>query len=247
MPRHARKNYETSFFHIIVQGINREYIFNEVEDIEKYLKIIENNLSKSEIRIISYCIMNNHAHFLIYAEDIAEMSKFMLKTNTSFAKYYNKKRNRVGYVFRDRYISEPIMNERYLISCINYIHKNPVKANMVKKCSDYKYSSYNNFLKDKTIKSISKIININLDTKLFIGAKIEEDFLDVDIDRNELILEYINKFRKDNGIKLVQIYEDRRILKKLIEYLKFTGLIKYTEIMRIMDIPKGVMEHLKSR
>lgn len=247
MPRHARKNYETSFFHVIVQGINKEYIFNEEENIEKYLQIIDNNLNEGEIEIISYCIMNNHAHFLIYTKSIEELSKFMLKTNTSFARYYNKKISRVGYVFRDRYISEPIMNERYLISCINYIHKNPVKANMVKNCAEYKYSSYNKFLMAEGIKRTSKLINVNLDTKLFIEPKAEENFIDVDIDRSELILNYINKFLKDNKVKLVQVCEDRKVLKKLIEYLKFTSSIKYTEIMTIMDIPKGVMEHLKSR
>ena len=44
---------------------------------------------------------------------------------------FNKKENRVGIVFRNRYVSEPIYNERYLAKCINYIHMNPVKAGMV--------------------------------------------------------------------------------------------------------------------
>ena len=50
---------------------------------------------------------------------------------------------RKGYVFRDRYVSEPIDSKKYLINCIKYIHMNPVKAKIVKYCREYKFSSYN--------------------------------------------------------------------------------------------------------
>ncbi len=245
MPRHARKEYETLFFHIIVQGIDKEYIFNREEDIMKYLNIIGKKLKESEIKIISYCIMNNHAHFLIYAESIKELSAFMSKINTSYAKYYNKEKDRVGYVFRDRYKSEPIMSEAYLIKCINYIHNNPVKANIVKKCADYKYSSYSKFLRIETIKKISKIANIDLDIRIFKEPKVEEEFLDIDIDRKEIILKYINEFQKNKGIQLFEVYTDREILKELIHFLKGKYLIKYTEMMDIMGISKGTMQSLK--
>ena len=54
----------------------------------------------------------------------------------------NKKRKRVGYVYRDRFKTQVINNEKHLYNCILYIHNNPVKANMCKKTSEYKFSSY---------------------------------------------------------------------------------------------------------
>ena len=70
----------------------------------------------------------------------------MKTLNEDYARYYNYVKNRVGYVYRDRYLSEPITNRNYLLNCISYIHNNPVKAGIVKKCEEYKYSSYNDYI-----------------------------------------------------------------------------------------------------
>lgn len=220
LPRQARKYYSTPFFHVIVQGINKEYIFCEERYINRYLNLLERNIASTQIYVLAHCIMNNHAHLLVRSENMLEMSKFMQKTNTMFANYYNKVVNRVGYVFRDRYISEPIMNEKYLINCINYIHNNPVKAGMVKECSEYKYSSYRKFLDESEILNISNKININLDKSLFIEPKIEDYFMDIDIDKDERITNYINKFVNENNIRIQEIFENRRVLKRLISLLK---------------------------
>lgn len=57
---------------------------------------------------MAYCIMNNHVHLLVYSEEVQKLSKMMQKINTAYAKYYNECNERVGYVFRDRYLSQPI-------------------------------------------------------------------------------------------------------------------------------------------
>ena len=151
MPRMARKIIETPYCHIIVQGINKEYIFKEINLKKAYIKIIKRNLIDEKIKIISYCVIDNHAHFLIYTENINYLTKFMQKTNTSYAKLYNKIYNRVGYVFRDRYFSQMILNETQLYNCISYIHYNPVMANLVAKLEDYGYSSYREYIGNKKI------------------------------------------------------------------------------------------------
>ncbi len=68
MPRIAIKDYNTSFFHVMVQGIRKEYIFDSKEDIEKYLNLLLKYLDKFEIKIIANCVMNNLAHVLVYVE-----------------------------------------------------------------------------------------------------------------------------------------------------------------------------------
>jgi len=145
MPRMPRNFLETSFFHIIVQGINKEYIFQKEEYMQKYLFLIEKYSVLHKIKFIAYCIMNNHAHFLIYTENINDMSRMMLKVNSIYAKYYNELEDRVGYLFRDRYVSQPIMNEQHLFRCLAYIHNNPVKAAIVDNIYQYKYSSYKDY------------------------------------------------------------------------------------------------------
>ena len=103
MPRIRKENITTPFFHIMVQGNNKEYIFNFEEDINKYLKIMETTKEKINIMILAYCVMNNHAHILLFEEDTKNLTQYMHRVNLLYAKYDNKKYNRVGYVFRDRY------------------------------------------------------------------------------------------------------------------------------------------------
>lgn len=113
MLRIGRNNFNTSFFHVIVQGINKEYIFYKEEHIEQYIELLFDNLKKYDVKIAAYCVMNNHAHMLLYTESIEDMFGYMKSVNTSYAKYYNRNENRVGFVFRNRYRSEPIFVELY--------------------------------------------------------------------------------------------------------------------------------------
>ncbi len=149
-----------------------------------------------------------------------------------------------GYVFRDRYKSEPILDKRQLIQCIKYIHQNPVKANMVKQIDEYPYSSYYFYQNRKinqtgifTEEEIQFICNKNKPT--------QEEFLDIDINIENKINNGILEFTKKENIKLFEIFEKDVILKELIKYLKNTKSIKYTNIMKKLDITKGVMERLK--
>lgn len=246
MARCPRNFYETSFFHVIVQGLNKEYIFEKKNYMSKYLQLLTKYKEEFKIEIISYCIMNNHAHILLYTENINEMSNFMHRVNTEYAKYYNYiLGERTGYVFRDRYKSEPIKNERYLINCINYIHLNPVKANIVKNKEDYQYSSYREYLDKSKIKLLSKILNVDFDIKLFINNKDECIFYDVDNSMEEIIDFKIKEFLKMSNMNKDEILKDRILLKILIKYLKNICKIKYTDIMKSLKITKGQMNRLK--
>ena len=151
MPRNARENIETNYIHLIVQGINREYIFEKEEYKEEFIKIIGEKTKETEIEILAYCIMDNHAHLLIYYEELEKLSKIMQKINTTYAIRYNKANNRKGYVFRDRFYTQPILNEIQLYNCLVYIHQNPVKAGKCLRMQDYVYSSYNDYTKGKRL------------------------------------------------------------------------------------------------
>ena len=146
MARIRKENITTSFFHIMVQGINKEYIFNSNENINKYMKIMKETKEKTDIMILAYCIMSNHAHILIHEQNIENITKYMHRVNLLYAKYYNKKNNRVGYVFRDRYKTQPIYSEKHLFTSVRYIHNNPVKANICEKANEYKYSCCYNYI-----------------------------------------------------------------------------------------------------
>ena len=74
MPRRSRKESNTSFFHVIVQGVNKEYIFQKNMEKKKYLNLIIENCRKYNLKILAYCIMGNHTHLLII---LKRLKKFL--------------------------------------------------------------------------------------------------------------------------------------------------------------------------
>lgn len=222
MPRTARKDSKSNFYHIMVQGINKEYIFNTKEDIESYQKIVKDKLENSSIIILGYCIMNNHAHFLIYSEKEENLSKYMQRLNTSYSRLYNNKNKRVGYVFRDRFRSQDILSKKQLYNCLVYIHNNPVKAGMVKTMSAYKYSSYNEFLREKYIITNESIKLLFGNIKNQIGQFIlihnqclDENFID-ECENKKSLSHFIEDFEKKYNRKIEEITQDKNLLRLLI-------------------------------
>ena len=90
MPRFSRKSIDTSFLHVMTQGINKSYIFEKTEDIKFYIKIKKKKKKEYNLNIIAYCIMNNHVHILVEVDNISSLSKYMQRLNTRYGKYYNK-------------------------------------------------------------------------------------------------------------------------------------------------------------
>ncbi len=244
MPRLSRNESKTNFHHVMVQGINKEYIFKDEESIITYKKIILNKLKDSNITILAYCIMNNHAHFLIHSENSENLSKFMQKINTSYSHFYNAKNKRVGYVFRDRFRSQDILNKKQLYTCLNYIHNNPVKAKMVKNMYEYKYSSYIEFLGEKeiitpmSIKLLFDETNNYMDKFRLIHNSIPDTEFFIDI-KDKKIIDFINEFETNNNIQKHNLKNNPKLLKKFIIQAREETDVKIVELAQLIGISKS--------
>ena len=197
MPRKPRNYLETNFFHIINQGINKEYIFNNDFNKKEYLKILFEQKEKYGLDIISFAIMDNHFHLLIYAKEIKELSNYMKAVNEIYAMIYNKINDRLGPVFRDRFKSEPIYDERYLFQCILYIHRNPVKAGIASEIGEYKFASTVEYSLNKISKILNKDIKqIELQENVeFIDVKEEQTTKEINEICDKIIIDIKNKLK----------------------------------------------------
>ena len=241
----ARKINRASFFHVIVQGINKENIFLEERNKNQYLKLLNKLCEKHNIKIVAYCIMDNHAHFLLHIHKIKDLSKAMHNINCLYARYYNyMKDGRKGYVFRDRYVSEPITSKRYFINCIKYIHLNPVKAGIVKECEKYKYSSYNNYRQKNLNNELKENEFFSESDYKDIINNVYTDYIFNDIEENidYKIKQGISEFIKKEQIDLFEAFSNRNILINLIRFLKNVKRIKYIQIRKFLEMTRGEME-----
>ena len=141
MPRSARKLSEMNIYHVMLRGVNRQAIFEERRDRLKFLDIVGLCKDVSQFELFAYCLMENHVHMLIRPSDQEPLSTVFRRVGIRYASWFNRKYNRVGHLFQDRYASEPIDSERYFLSCLRYILRNPVAAGICVSPFDYEFSS----------------------------------------------------------------------------------------------------------
>ncbi|PLT31848.1 transposase [Peribacillus deserti] len=144
----ARKNrvwYPGAAYHLICRGNRRADLFLDDKDRNTYLTMLEETREKHEFFLHSYCLMSNHVHLLL--QTISEPTNLIMsKLNTRYAIYFNKRYQQDGHVFQGRYHAEMIDSIEYLVKTSRYIHLNPLRAHLVEKPEDYKWSSYRAFL-----------------------------------------------------------------------------------------------------
>ena len=82
MSRYARKKSNTGYYHIIIRGVNRQDIFFDDDDRQRFIDTIKRFQEELNIQIVAYCLMSNHVHILLYANE--ELSIFVKKMSSSY-------------------------------------------------------------------------------------------------------------------------------------------------------------------
>lgn len=236
MAREPRNCLNSNFYHIMVQGINKEYVFEEDICKKVYLKLLFQNCRKFNNKLISYCVMDNHVHIILYVVEIEKMSKCMKSVNGEFAQFYNKLKNRVGPVFRDRFKSQPIYNEKYLYSCVLYVHRNPVKAGLTERVDTYKFSSTMKY----SIEKINNIIQKNIE-EIEIELVSDKEFIEID-DYDENIESAIDKIIEEciegTNIEKININE-LNIMEKIIKRIRNETNASFDLIAKKLNISRS--------
>jgi len=240
MPRLPKSKLNTNFIHVVTQGINREFIFNTQQQRCEYKKLMKKYKDEYHIQIIAYCIMGNHVHILVYVKDIKNLTKYMHRINTIYAIFYNKRNQRVGYVFRDRYKTQGIYYQKHLINCVSYIHNNPVVANICKNPENYEFSSYNEYINNPKLINPKYFNKYIADIKDFLKIHKSKNYiryLDIE-DKKQVAILLLNSFLKDNNINKQQLIENKKLLNKIIKIL-INNQISIRLISEILGISNG--------
>ena len=129
-------------YHLVVRGNNKQVIFRESKDFQKYLYLLEEARRKFSALIYNYVLMDNHVHLLVEPKEDQSISRIMEHVGKSYAKYFNCKYDHIGHVFQGRFKSFAILDEWYFFACTRYIDLNPVKAGLVNDPKDYVWAGY---------------------------------------------------------------------------------------------------------
>ncbi len=127
------------------RGMRSESIFLDKHDYLMFIDLLIEVSEMCNVNIAAYCLMTNHYHILLQTPD-GNISRCMRHLNSVYTQKYNKRHGFDGQLFRGRYKSILVCNDSHLLQLIRYIHKNPVKAGIVKDMPDYEWSSYKGYL-----------------------------------------------------------------------------------------------------
>lgn len=140
MVRRARTKGASGIYHVMYRGVNRQEIFYDDEDRRKFLEILKKYKEKVALQVFGWCLMDNHVHLLLQVGE-EELGATMKRIGVSYALYFNWKYQTAGHLFQNRFHSENVESDEYFRTVIRYIHQNPMKAGMVERGIEWRWSS----------------------------------------------------------------------------------------------------------
>lgn len=252
MPRNVREKSNTGIYHIMLKGINGQVIFEDDEDYERFLQTIMEYRDKCGFTVYAFCIMSNHIHLLL-KEGEEELGIIFRRIGASYVYWYNWKYKRNGPLFQDRFKSEAVEDDTYLLNVIRYIHQNPVKAGIEKEILKYKWSSYKEYLNSAKIchtKVPLGLFSTNDQTAIGLFTRFNEEenndkYLDYEqkirIDDKEAIRIIKETFQVENSKEIQNFEKNQRNI--AIKQLKDEGL-SIRQISRLTGVCINIIKYL---
>lgn len=165
MARVARSELKGNYFHILVRGLPELNIFAEHKLKMFYIKLLSQYFDNA--KVLAYCVLDDHAHIVVWCMGVQAVTGMMKRVNTAFALEFNKIKMRYGYVFRERYRAQGIEDIEKVAECIGYVHSNPIFTNPRFTLKNYPYSSYRVYLEGgKVAQSFAKLCELPVDLAL---------------------------------------------------------------------------------
>jgi len=135
MPRQPRIDIPGLLQHVIVRGVERTKIFLDDEDRQRFVDHFSQLLVETGTDCYAWALIPNHFHLLLRCNRV-ELPRFMRRLLTGHAVYFNRRHNRSGHLFQNRYKSIVCDEESYLLELIRYLHLNPLRAGLLVEFGD---------------------------------------------------------------------------------------------------------------
>jgi REP element-mobilizing transposase RayT len=225
MSRPLRIEYPGAWYHVMNRGRRSETIFSEQKDYHRFMDLLIESCELWNIRISAYCLMPNHYHLLIQTPD-GNLSRCMRHINAVYTQRYNRAHNCDGQLFRGRFKSILVDGDTYLLQLVRYIHRNPLRSNLISDLDSYKWSSHVGY--------ISTAAKWNWLYKDFVLAMLSSR-------QTDQIRAYRRFVRLDDSEEMLQVFESPR-WPPFLGGTQFLDWIKVTffEKKREKEVPDSV-------
>ena len=163
--------------HVTQRGNRRQQVFFYDGDYESYLGLMSESCQKHGVRILAYCLMPNHTHLIAVPKTQVGLARAIGEAHRRYTRMINFRENWRGYLWQGRFSSFP-MDERHLLAAVRYVELNPVRAGLVRKAADYRWSSARAHIEgtdDVLVKSARMLEIVGEDWISFLSAEVRDE------------------------------------------------------------------------
>ena len=252
MPRQARRKSESGLYHVMVRGINQSQLFYDDEDRCEFVARLRRYKRECGFALHAWCLMGNHVHLLMGEEGV-DLPSIMKRMLLSYSHYFNRKYDREGYLFQDRYQSKPVESDEYLLSVVRYIHRNPLEIGQPTSF----WTSFDEYVGSPCLADTDRVLGMldadrqkaKLLFREFVECDSPGDLPPCEIDGPKRVLDQdaARLIREIAGVaECSEVCSfDKAKREKAVSLLRANGL-SVRQIARLTGLSKGIVERIRA-
>ena len=141
MPRTARASVGGVCYHVLNRGNSRQAVFRKPEDYRAFLRLLKQSSERLPMRLLTYCLMPNHFHLVLWPKADGDLSRWMQWLLTAHVRRYHRHYGGSGHVWQGRFKAFPIERDEHLLTVMRYVERNPVRAALAARAEEWTWSS----------------------------------------------------------------------------------------------------------
>jgi len=163
--------------HVTQRGNRREAIFFEDGDHEIYLDLLAEQTLKAGVAVWAYCLMPNHVHLILKPTRADDLGRAIGEAHRRYTNFINARGRWTGHLFQSRF-SSVVLDDSHLIRAVCYVSLNPVRARLVARPEDWKWSSARAHISgvDDALVTVRPVLDRIPHLKDLLHAGMEDDF-----------------------------------------------------------------------
>lgn len=140
MPRTPRRDLPDGIFHVTCRGVARALLFRDTLDYVALRAQLREVIRRFDWSVYAYCLMPNHYHLILETER-EHLSAGMHRLNFLYAQRFNRRHDRTGHLFQNRFKTSVIESDAHLVAAIVYVKDNPVRAHLCEQAGDWPWTA----------------------------------------------------------------------------------------------------------
>ena len=140
MPRRSRIVVPGCAHHVTQRGNHRADVFRDDADRFHYIRLLHEHATAHDVWLWTYTLMTNHIHLIVVPQSATALSEAFRNAHSIYGRWFNKKYGLSGHLWQGRFYS-CVLSESHLWAAVRYVERNPVRAGIVDRAEDYRWSS----------------------------------------------------------------------------------------------------------